>query len=418
MALSFCMFVFNQSKRSSMYSKLVALLIFYISSTVVHAQKLTDSLKKQQPAVITMNFGKGIQFNSTDGLFTLALSGRIQSLSETKYDVDKKTAAVDFLIRRCRLSFQGTAFNPKFTYRIQFGFSQGDITASNIAEQNNLILRDAMLYYQASKWLRIGFGQTKLPGNRQRQISSSSLQLVERSISNNNFTLDRDKGIWLFSKFNIDKSLFKSTITVSSGDGRIVSNKNGKPCYTSRLEWLPMGDFANSADYIEADVEKEFKPKLSVAVVVSYNQDNNRTLGQLGDYLYNYETSNLFYYGADAYFKYKGFSAEAEWYNRKSDKGIITNSSNIAEKNFALSGTGFLIQSGYFVSDKNEIAARYSSVHPAEKIKSVTPVSEEYVMGFSHYFKKHSLKIQTDFTYLIVGDTRTIIHRLSGVITF
>ena len=139
-----------------------------------------------------MNFGKGIQFTSSDSLFTLALSGRVQSLFEARRDITNETGGADFLLRRCRLNFQGTALNPNFTYRIQIGFAQGDITSGNSTMQNNLVLRDAMLFYRANKWLRVGFGQTKLPGNRQRQVSSANLQLVERSIANNNFTLDRD----------------------------------------------------------------------------------------------------------------------------------------------------------------------------------------------------------------------------------
>ena len=117
----------------------------------------------------------------------------------------------------------------------QLGFAHGDIFSSNSSAQNNLILRDAMLFYEPVKWLRFGFGQTKLPGNRQRLISSASLQLVERSISNNNFTLDRDKGLWIYNQFKMNKSILKSTIAISSGEGRIVSDKNGKLCYSARI---------------------------------------------------------------------------------------------------------------------------------------------------------------------------------------
>jgi phosphate-selective porin OprO and OprP len=126
----------------------------------------------------------------------LAISGRIQSLFEAKQDFTNNTTGSDFLLRRSRLNIQGNAFSPKFSYRIQLGFANGDITSANSAEQNNLILRDAMLFYEVNKWLRIGFGQTKLPGNRQRQVSTANHQLVERSITNNNLTLDLDKGVW------------------------------------------------------------------------------------------------------------------------------------------------------------------------------------------------------------------------------
>ncbi len=365
-----------------------------------------------------MDFGKGIQFTSSDSLFTLALNGRVQSMFEAKRDITNETIGADFLVRRCRLNIQGTAFNPNFTYRIQVGFAHGDITSANSMVQNNLILRDAMLYYKANKWLRVGFGQTKLPGNRQRQMSSANLQLVERSIANNNFTLDRDKGVWLYTNFNINKSLLKSTIAISSGEGRIVSDKNGKLCYAARVEFLPLGEFSKNGDYIEGDNESENKPKLSIAGVYSFNDAATRTMGQLGDFLYNSEMANIQYYGGDLLLKYKGFSLEAELYNRNSDKGIITNKKDTTQQNYVISGTTFMMQSGYFLTKTNEIAVRYAQITPDTKVASIMKEQKEYVLGFSHYFYKHSLKLQSDVTYLENGANNSFIYRLSGVVTF
>jgi phosphate-selective porin OprO/OprP len=365
-----------------------------------------------------MEFGKGIQFTSADSTFTLAIGGRIQSLFEARRDITNETSGADFLLRRCRLNFQGTAFNPKFSYRIQLGFAHGDIFSSNSTVQNNLILRDAMLFYDAKKWLRIGFGQTKLPGNRQRQVSSANLQLVERSIANNHFTLDRDKGVWFYTKFDINKTVLKSTIAISSGEGRIVSDKNGKLCYSARMEFLPFGEFSNKGDYIEADIDREKKPKLSIAGAYSYNDQATRTMGQLGDYLYNSEKANIDYYGADVLFKYNGFSLESELYNRTSNTGVIVSTIDSKKSNYVVSGTTFMVQSGYFLSKKNEIAIRYAQINPETKVASVMPEQKEYVVGFSHYFNRHSLKIQNDLSYFQTGPNNSLVFRLSGVVTF
>lgn len=367
---------------------------------------------------VKMNFGKGIQFASADSSFTLTLNGRIQSLFEGKRDITKGNTGADFLVRRSRLNFQGTAFNPKFTYRIQIGFAQGDITSANSATQNNLILRDAMLFYQANGWLRIGFGQTKLPGNRQRQISSANLQLVERSIANNNFTLDRDKGIWLYTKFRLGKALLKPTVALSSGEGRIVSAENGKLSYASRVEFLPFGEFLNNGNYMGADLEREPTPKLSVAGVYSANKGATRTMGQLGEFLYNAQTANLQYYGGDLMFKYRGFSLESELYNRNSDTGIITDLSDPSQQNYVIAGRAFLVQSGYLVSARNEIAVRYAQINPDSKVAEIMPAQKEYVLGFSHYFKQHSLKLQSDLTYLTKAAHESLIWRVSAVCTF
>ncbi len=367
---------------------------------------------------VSMEFGKGVQFTSADSSFTMAISGRIQSVYEAKNDITNKTTGADFLLRRCRLNIQGTAFDPKFSYRIQLGFAQGDISSANSTVQNNLILRDAMLFYNANKWLRIGFGQTKLPGNRQRQVSSANLQLVERSISNNNFTLDRDKGVWLYTNFSFNKAVLKHTITISSGEGRIVSDQNGKLCYAVRMEFLPLGEFSKKGDYIEADVEKETTPKISIAGVYSYNNAATRTMGQLGDFLFNAETAHIQYYGADMLFKYKGFSIESELYNRTSNKGISINRTDTTKRNAMVLGTTFMMQSGYFITKTNEIAIRYAQITPETKVASVINAQKEYVLGFSHYFNKHSLKLQSDITYLKNAATKSLIYRLSGVVTF
>ncbi len=389
--------------------KVILIILFFITFSV-NAQKSVAPIK--------MTLGKGVTFASPDSLFTLSIGGRIQSMYEGKYDFSTKAVSSDFLLRRCRLNFQGTAVDPKFTYRIQIGFAHGDITSGNSTVQNNLILRDAMLYYQANHWLRIGLGQTKLPGNRQRQVSSANLQLVERSIANNNFTLDRDKGLWINTKFKISKMVVKPILAISSGEGRIVSDKNGKLCYTGRLEFLPLGEFTNGGDYIESDQEREQKPKLSIAGAYSYNSATSRTMGQLGEYLYNSKACNISYYGGDMIFKYKGFSFETEYYNRTSDKGVIINSKDSTQKNYAIAGKCVLIQSGFFITKRNEIAVRYAQITPDSKIAGTMNAQKEYVLGYSHYFSKHALKIQTDISYFINGTHETMVFRVSGVITF
>ena len=367
---------------------------------------------------ISTSSGNGILITSADSSYVMAINGRIQSVFETISDANANTATTDFLLRRCRLNIEGKAFSPHFSYRIQLGFAHGDIFSSNSSAQNNLILRDAMLFYEPVKWLRFGFGQTKLPGNRQRLISSASLQLVERSISNNNFTLDRDKGLWIYNQFKMNKSILKSTIAISSGEGRIVSDKNGKLCYSARIEFLPFGDFSGKGDYTEADTEKELKPKLAIAGVYSFNEAATRTMGQLGDYLYNSESANIQYYGADLLFKFKGFSIEAEYYNRKSNKGVIANLNDNAQLNYVISGNTLMLQSGYFITKKNEIACRYAQITPNNSVASIMKSQKEYVVGFSHYFRKHSLKLQNDLTFLENGSSQILIYRLSGVATF
>ena len=71
-----------------------------------------------------------------------------------------------------------------FNYRLH-----GDV--GEILKENLNIIRDAVVIYRPNKNWNFGFGQTKLPGNRQRVNSSGALQLTDRTINNAKFTLDR-----------------------------------------------------------------------------------------------------------------------------------------------------------------------------------------------------------------------------------
>lgn len=365
-----------------------------------------------------MESGKGIKFASADSLFTLSLGGRVQTMFEGRYNEEDNTTSADFILRRARLNFQGTAFNPRLTYRIQIGFAQGDITAANSEVQNNLVLRDAMLFYQAKPWLKLGFGQTKLPGNRQRQVSSANLQLVERSIANNNFTLDRDKGFWTYTSFNVEKALLKTTVAISSGEGRIESSQNGKLSFASRVEFLPFGEFTSGGDYVESDVEREKKPKLSLAAVYSLNDNATRSMGQLGEYLFNGTQTDINYWGADLLYKHKGFSLQSEFYNRKSNSAIIVNLKDSTQRNAVIQGKAFIIQSGFFVTKRNEVAVRYASIDPRAAVAAVVKGQREFVIGGSHYFAKHALKIQSDVSLYKTDSQKEYVYRLSCVLSF
>ncbi len=95
------------------------------------------------------------------------------------------------------------------------------MSADNSKETNNLVLRDAVIFYNLSKAFRLGIGQTKLPGNRQRVNSSGQLQFAERSTTHDAFTLDRDRGIFFQNDFHVGKVVQKLYYS-EFGEGRIL----------------------------------------------------------------------------------------------------------------------------------------------------------------------------------------------------
>jgi hypothetical protein len=365
------------------------------------------------------HFGKPTTFSSRDSSFSLGIGGRIQSLAEVRHDFKTDKTTIDFLIRRLRLNFAGNAISQKFTYRIQLCFSQRDVSSDNSLVTNNLFLRDAMLYYSPNKHWRFGFGQTKLPGNRQRQTSSGNLQFADRSNTNALFTLDRDKGFWAtYTKKTRKKAVFSSTLALTSGEGRITSDKSSGLCYSVRSEVLPLGEFKSNGDYIESDIFFEDRLKLSLAVVYSFNNKTSRVAGQLGEYLFNNQYADIHYYGTDWVIKKKGWSFNGELYRRTSKNGVSVNNANPSKVNFVYSGTGLLLQSGYLFSKKNEFAFRYGFTSPDKRVSQYISRVEEYMLAYSHYFFRHNLKLQTDIGYYRGLSQKVLQWRFTGIVTF
>ena len=126
-----------------------------------------------------------------------------------------------------------------------------------IEEGKNLnIIRDAVVSYNPNRNWSFLFGQTKLPGNRQRINSSGSLQLTDRSINNALFNIDRDFGFQV-NYFQQKKDQFSYNIktAASSGNGRNWNGKDNNVALTGKIELLPFGTFKKGGEYFEGDIQ-------------------------------------------------------------------------------------------------------------------------------------------------------------------
>ena len=92
--------------------------------------------------------------------------------------------------------------SPKFSYKVELALSNCDIRGGGNPEFGNTanIILDAVLIYYINENWSLWFGQTKLPGNRERVYSSQKLQFVDRSLVNARFNLDRDVGVQIYHK--------------------------------------------------------------------------------------------------------------------------------------------------------------------------------------------------------------------------
>jgi len=355
-------------------------------------------------AQITQNtFGKGIKLKAEDGSFEMKFGFRFQTLYAGELNLETYDYSDQFLIRRSRIKFDGFAFSPKLVYKIELSISNRGTrnSSSGGIPQNsgtaNIILDAALKYKFADNW-ELWFGQTKLPGNRERLISSQKLQLVDRSLVNSRFTLDRDIGIQLHHKNSIGNMVLKQALAISIGEGRNMTSDNpGGYGYTSRLELLPFGEFANKGDYFGADLEREESPKLAVGFSADFNDNAVRQRGQWGGFVTdgsgNQLKSDLTTFFLDAMFKYNGLSVSSEF---ASKSGSPVNGFG--------TGSGFVAQAGYVLKNNFEPSIRFTKIEP-DNFRSELSEETEYTFGLSKYIVDHNLKVQTDFSYTDLSDS-------------
>jgi phosphate-selective porin OprO and OprP len=389
------------TSRKLMRQKILFIAIFSIAATLhVAGQGKLPSLNAYAKK------GKGLGVVTSDSTFSLNFQFRMQNRAAyvSKSDSDLSPESFEFRVRRLRMKFEGFIYHPKLTYYIQLSFSRGDMDWRNldnsVVNSSPNLVRDAVIYYSPAKNLRFGFGQTKLPGNRQRVVSSGDLQFADRSIVNATYNLDRDFGF--FAQYSSHYYNLRGAVT--SGEGRNSLTSNSGLSYTGRIELLPMGKFTGNNDYVEGDLERESTPKVSLAVTANYNDQAMRQAGALGNDLY--EARTLTTLEADVLFKYNGWAWYNEYINRQANNPVTTNPADLTRMRTAVVGIGYLTQLSYIFRNNFEVAARYAVTTPSRELYDNAEFPtlaekrlEQTEFGVSKYLSGHRLKIQGNIIY-------------------
>ena len=374
----------------------------------------------------TSKFGKGL-FNlvGQDSSWTMKVGLRMQLLGSSTWEEGRQSEA-SFLTRRARLKFDGFAYSPKLKYKIELGLSNRDQSgASEFTSNAPRYILDAVLMWNFHQNFVIWFGQTKLPGNRERVISSANLQQVDRSLLNSRFTIDRDFGFQLRHHFNLsDKFVVKEIFSLAQGEGRNITTGNlGGHQYTGRVELFPFGTFASKGDYKGSDLKREQKPKLSLAVSYDHNNNAVKTRSNQGGYMYidgtdadgsdgRFFETNINTLFIDAMFKYNGFSFMAEYSDRDAEDPFAKNSDGTLTGDEVQEGHGINLQTGFLLKNDWEISGRYTNIQLNQR-------ETQYTLGLSKYISGHSLKVQTDISHLEVeGGNNELMYRLQFDIHF
>lgn len=284
-----------------------------------------------------------------------------------------------FKIRRGKTNIAGWVWKKELTVELQLSWVGGDTGATSSSA-----LEDAEVAYDISKngTFRVHGGQFKVPFGRQEMTSSERQQFNERSILSGEFTRGRDQGVMLSGR--VAQKKLDYFLGVFNGNQRNrPNNDNTHYQLDARVVFQPWGDVG----YSEGDFESKDKPLLALAAQFESNNQHGAT---------NTNDLDTSIWGADAVFKYRGFSVFGEyfWRDRKPETGA------------SFKSPGYNVQAAYlFLNRRLELAARYATWDPTE---AVAGNDQSEVAGIATwYIEGHHLKIALDLRQMKDDARRT-----------
>lgn len=379
---------------------LTALFLFFGLTSFAQIIKYDSvDMERQHAALPYYSYGKGLGLTSPDSIFQLNIRFRMQNRATFNHFEDGEES-IDAQIRRLRLRFDGYVGSPDFMYSIQLSFAPEDV--GELEEGKNInIIRDAVIVYKPTDHWDFSFGQTKLPGNRQRLNSSGGLQLTDRSINNARFNIDRDFGLQVHNTNEFeDKFSYNFRGAVSMGDGRNwTDNEDTGVALTGKAEIYPFGAFKKTGAYFEGDLMRESKPKLMLSGAFHQNNQARRERGQTGSELFAKRTMQSAF--ADLIFKYNGWAFMSAYMNRSAKNPITVNPEDPNDVRYVFVGQGVDLQGSYLFRNNFEVIGRYSNQWVDNEIRSFEPNTQQFSLGLTKYIWEHAFKLQAEATYEI-----------------
>ena len=361
-------------------------------------------------------YDKGFFLESDDGNFEMKMKLRTQlqfaiDNVDNKETGDKNTAT-NFNIRRFRIYWEGHAFRPWFNYLFQ-------ISADN---NGNFVVRDAYVDAAYDTQIFPRLGQFKVPFNREELTSSSELQLVDRSIVNDQFRYARDRGAGVYGLL---ANMFTYGFGVFNGDGLNGTSVDSNLLYAGRIQFNPCcgklkygstSSFPITGAYkLEPMNFKEKEPILAFGVAgatipglnIAQKTPDNSELKPRMDEL-GIQFADLTSITADVNFKYQIFSFTGEYDGR----WINPNGAN-ADATLPVSDIdtvydqGFEAQAGIFlIPHVLELAGRYAYIN-FDNVESLIPDERlpdnqwAVTPGINYYITQDNRwKIQLDYNYI------------------
>ena len=372
-----------------------SVLFLFVCVLLLFSQK-SRAQQEKDSVIVEENWkidygSKGFELRAPDNKYLLQIQSRLQFRFATPSDNDPVTfndfndqQNSVFKINRSRLKVGGHAYQPWLKYYWEY-----DLGRSN--------LLDFRVMIEKWEWLNLKLGQWKVEFSRERRISSGGQQLVDRSILNRNFTVDRQQGVELYGRLRDKGALdFSYWAGVFTGTGRGARDNDDKNLmYFGRLQWNFLGE---ALGFKSVDFEIHQKPAAIIAVAGVTNRSSfTRFSSAGGGVLAGFEEQNPGQYrmnqvNLETALMYKGLSWQSEFHTKE----IVDHFNNKQTSTL----TGYYLQAGYLAHqsinwwpEPLEIAARYAHYDPSE----VSDYNlDEVSLAFNWFFKQHKNKLSME----------------------
>lgn len=325
-----------------------------------------------------------LRLSSEDGKFVVKVGFRLQ-LRYTYEDAAAGPPLSAFRVRRARLKVEGNGFAPWLKYFLEYDFPSTS-------------LLDARVSVERFKALRLRVGQWKVEYNRERVDSSGKQQLVDRSIVNGLFTLDRQTGVEVYGElFEGSAAYLQYGIGAFTGAGlNEPANDDSHLLWLAHLQWNFLG---RKVDYTQSDPTFTTPAVSAIGFSVATNRTNRRRFPQNDD-LGTPGQFRIEQAGENFVVRFQGFSLQQE--------------AHVKAVRDLSSGTVTLSQGGYveagafpnrvlkFVPAALELAGRYSLVDP--NTARVGDFQRELTIGANWFFAEHRNKVSADYARLLRTD--------------
>ena len=336
----------------------------------------------------------GLTFVSDDNRYKMNVHARFQFRYATPDDAQPlvrddyfSDTGTEFGTNRARLKIKGHVYQPWLRVSLEYDL------------KNNYML-DYRFMVEKYDWLKFKLGQWKLEYSRERSISSGGQQMLDRSIINRHFTIDRHQGAAVYGHIDAGSVYnFNYWAGVATGTGRgSNSDDDSNPLYFGRVQWNFLG---KEVGFVASDYKISEQPAASIAYAAASNRSQyTRFSSSGGGSLTGFSEGapgqyDINQFNIDAAFLFAGLSAQAEYHEKEIDDRL----NELPTTKLS----GYYIQAGYFFHQwipqwpkDVELAGRFAKYEPDSPIDKE---QTERAVALNWFINGHKNKVTLDATW-------------------